>query len=277
MARHDDDVKLLAMGLCNGDRSDHLICPECGGGRSHERSMLIWVNDGVITYKCYRVKCGFHGRIGDTGVRTKTTHVAKQSFSSLVITSPPPVMYEYLEERFTLTRKELLLCGIKWEAEQERILIPINGIALHDNAELEGYLARAYPALQSHNTAVPKAVAHFKIDHPTCLMRPYRRLEDSLVLLEDYWSAMRVARYTPACALSGTSLGDRAIAAMLEAGVKHITFVLDADARQKARKLVAAHRLLFQSVRAVFLRGKDPKDMSEDELLSTVIEEIHHV
>lgn len=276
MGTERDQVKLLAMGLGDGERSDHLLCPMCSGGSSHERSMLIWVSNGCITYKCYRVKCGFHGRLGDTGVRVKVEHKAKQSFDSLVVTTPPPIVYEYLEERFGLTRTELVTCGIKWEAEQERILIPINGLPTCGEQMLEGYLARAYPALQTHNSATPKAVAHFKVDSPTCLMHPYRHTGDRLVLLEDYWSAMRVARHTQACALSGTSLGDRAISAMLSAGVKRIVFVLDADARQKARKLVAANRLLFQSVRAVFLFGKDPKDMSEDELLSTVIEEINH-
>ena len=277
MSSHVDEVKLLAMGLGDGERSDHQVCPKCGGGNSHERSMLIWVNGGCITFKCYRVKCGWSGKLGDTGVRVKVPHKAKQSFSDLVITTPPPLMYEYLEERFLLTYHELVTCGIMWEAEQERILIPINGLPTCGEQILEGYLARAYPALQSHNSAIPKAVAHFKVDAPTCLMHPYRHTGDTLVLLEDYWSAMRVARHTQACALSGTSLGDRAIGAMLAAGVKHLVFVLDADARQKARKLVAANRLLFQSVRAVLLFGRDPKDMSEDELMSTVIEEINHV
>lgn len=275
MTNHDDELRLLAMDLSDGERSQHLVCPECGGGDSHERSLLIWVNDGVITAKCYRVKCGWHRRLGDTGVRIKTERKVKQSFTTLKVTPLPPIAFEYLEERFTLTRKELLMNGVKWEAEQERILIPINGLRVHDSG-LEGYLARAYPELQMHNSAIPKAVAHFKVDEPTCLMQPFCQQGDTLVLLEDYWSAMRVARHVQACALSGTSLGDRAVTAMLRAGVKHLVFVLDADARQKARSLVHKHRLLFQSVRAVFLYGKDPKDMTEEELINTIIKELYH-
>lgn len=267
------EIKLLAMGLGDGDRSDHLLCPMCNGGSSHERSLLIWCNNGEITYKCYRVKCGLHGKLGDSGVRKKVARVAKQSYASLVVAPLPPLVIDYLQERFTFTRQELLLNGIKWEPEQERILLPINGLTEPNmGGELEGYLARAYPALQSHNSAIPKAVAHFRIDKPSCLMHPYGRLSDTLVLAEDFWSALRINRAVPACALSGTSLGDVALKTIIKAGVKHLVFVLDADARHKAMTLMLKYSLMFRSVRAVYLSGVDPKDMSEQDYQKLILE-----
>lgn len=276
MSNIHDEIKLLAMGLGDGDRTDHLICPVCGGGSSHERSLLIWCNGDALIYKCYRVKCGIHGSVGDTGVRVRTDKpVKRNSYACITPTPLPPHVASYLKHRFTFTHEELALNGIKWDATKERILIPITGIShCHSPDEQEGWLARAYPALQQRKYDLPKAVAHFRIEHPTCLMKPYGRIENSLILCEDFWSAMRVNRHLPACALSGTNLGEQAVKAMLKAGVKHLTFLLDADARQKARQLRRDYALLFDT-NAVLLSGVDPKDMTEEQM-SNLIEELHH-
>ena len=275
MSNVHDEIKLLAMDLADGERSSHLVCPICNGGSSHERSLLIWVNSGVITYKCYRVKCGVHGVIGDSGVRVPAvSKPRKESYSSLLPVPLPPRVTSYLKHRFTFTRDELLINGVKWEATQQRILIPITGIR-HTLTEHEGWLARAYSVLQTGASSIPKAVAHFKVEQPTCLMKPYGVAGDSLILCEDFWSAMRVNRYLPACALSGTHLGEQAIKAMLRAGVKRLTFVLDADARQKARQLKHDYALLFDT-RTVLLSGVDAKDMTEEQM-SELIEELNHV
>ena len=276
MSNIHDEIKLLAMDLADGERSSHLVCPVCNGGSSHERSLLIWCNGGIITFKCYRVKCGIHGVLGDSGVRTASVSKPKKdSYAALHPVPLPPLVTSYLKHRFTFTQEELAMNGIRWEATQQRILIPITGIQHNHNPyEQEGWLARAYPALQVRASATPKAVAHFRAEQPTCLMKPYGLLGDSLILCEDFWSAMRVNRHLPACAMSGTHLGEQAVKAMLRAGIKKLTFLLDADARQKARQLKHDYALLFDT-KAVMLSGVDAKDMTGEQM-SQLIEELHH-
>lgn len=279
MGMYDNDIALMAADLSIGERSDHLVCPACQGGAANERSLLIWSDPGKLAYKCFRVKCGISGCVGDSGFR-KTVNKKrnpKKLVSELRPTSLPDDVVEWLcEDRFPwLTRDMLYLNNVLWDDCIERVLIPIVSLTGFE----EGLLARKYPELMLDpaNNRGPKASAYFRHmpeDYAlTSLIRTRDCVrEDYMVVYEDFWSALRSNEFIPSCALSGTSVHESALLNIIKAGIKRVVFVLDADAVAKAAKLVQTNTLLFHSVSYVPLSGKDPKDMTRQEMRALITE-----
>jgi hypothetical protein len=275
----DDQVTLLAasVNLGVGDRSTHLRCPKCDDPRN---TFVMWGDPEGVAFRCYRASCGLHGRVGarlNYSPGTKLREVT-EAWKRL---HPIPLPYDcvdWLSHKFRLKEEDIWLNGILWDEGLERVLLPITGIP----RGMEGYLAREYPELQlrEHRTAT-KAKAIFgplpEGSSPSCLMKPWGAINDLLVITEDYWSAVRVNEFIPACALSGTSVGNEAIRAILAAGVERLIFVLDADATNKARSLVRMHSLLFRQIGFVTLEGADPKDLSLNALQTQVIDPIRRL
>ena len=270
---YDDAISLMGMDLGVGDRSTHLKCPKCSDPRN---TFVIWADADGLAYKCYRASCNLRGKVGGVvSYQSKKTRKVAPGWEWLRPEPVPDDVSDYLCERFYLTRDDLFINGVMWDEGSERVLMPITGL----NKGLEGYIARTYPELQYRaHPSQPKAKAIFRPTPegqlPTCLMKPWGSVRDTLVVLEDYWSAVRVNQHTPACALSGTSVGQEAIRAILKAGVSKLVFVLDADAINTARKLVREHALMFKAVGFVPLTGADPKDLTPSQLVSQVIQPI---
>lgn len=271
--RYDDEISLLGMDLTVGDRSTHLKCPKCN---SPGNTFVIWADADGLAFKCYRNSCGLRGKVGGAVQYSgKKLRKVAPGWSYLNPEVVPPDVAEYLCGRFYLQDEDLYINGVMWDEKSERVLLPITGLT----RELEGYIARTYPDVQlRQHPPQPKAKAIFRPTlegiNPSCLMKPWGGVVHTLVVLEDYWSAVRVNQFTPACALSGTSVGQEAIRAILKAGVQHLVFVLDADATNTARKLVREHALMFKSVNFVPLAGADPKDLSPAQLMQQVIQPI---
>lgn len=276
---YHDEVTLLAasVNLGVGERSQHLRCPKCEDSRN---TFVLWGDPEGVAFRCYRASCGLHGRVGARLHYNpdKKMRKASEAWQQLHPIPLPPDCADWLAHKFRLSEEELWLNGILWDERLERVLLPITGLP----RALEGYLAREYPDLQlrEHPTR-SKAKAIFAPSQegssPSCLMKPWGRVNDVLVVTEDYWSAIRVNQFIPACALSGTSVGTEAIRVILAAGVERLIFVLDADATLKARSLVRANSLLFRQIEFVTLTGRDPKDMSLPELQTQVIEPIRRL
>lgn len=275
-----DQVTLLAasVGLAVGERSAHVRCPKCDDSRN---TFVMWGDPEGVAYRCYRASCGVHGRVGSRlsmGGGAKRYTEASDAWKRLYPTALPEDCAEWLSHRFRLLVDELWLNGVLWDARLERVLLPITGIP----RKLEGYLARLYPELQTRgHPPGSKAKAIFGPmpagTQPSCLMKPWGNITDTLIITEDYWSALRINQHTPACALSGTSVGVEAIRAILQAGVERVVFVLDADAVQKARVLARENALLFRQVEFVTLSGLDPKDMSPRQLQAEVLTPIRRL
>lgn len=278
MGWHDEQVTLLAasIGLGVGDRSPHVRCPKCDHPGN---TFVMWGDADGVAYRCYRNSCGLHGKVGARLTYNPVKmRKASDAWQRLHPTALPPDCAEWLAHKFRLKEEDLWLNGVLWDEALERVLLPITGLP----RGLEGYLAREYPELQlREHPSRSKAKAIFapaaESTTPSCLMKPWGNVNTALVVTEDYWSAIRVNAFIPACALSGTSVGTEAIRAILAAGVEHLIFVLDSDATLKARSLVRANSLLFRRIEFVTLTGCDPKDMSLPELQAQVIEPLRRL
>lgn len=278
MSWYDDQVTLLAasINLGVGDRSTHLRCPKCDDSRN---TFVLWGDPDGVAFRCYRASCGLYGKVG-ARLLGAAPKVRKESdaWRRLHPTPLPDDCTAWLTRRFRLKEEDLWLNGILWDEGLERVLLPITGLP----RGMEGYLARHYPELQlREHRVLSKAKAILaplpEGTSPSCLMKPWGSMRDTLVVTEDYWSAIRVNAYVPACALSGTSVGAEAIRAILSAGVERLIFVLDADAANKARSLARANSLLFRQVEFVILKGPDPKDLDREQLLRDVISPIEEL
>lgn len=279
MTDYRDTVLSLASDLAIGDRSEHLVCPACGGGASHERSLLIWCNVDGITYKCYRAKCSLGGKIGEMGYRPVTKKVRKPRFHTDML-DPEPLpddVVDYLLGLFPwMSEKMLHINGVMWSETKEKVLYPIKSISGFN----EGYLARRYDdlVLCTNNKRSAKALAHYNTipdDYTlTCSMVPHgAQFDDVVVVYEDFPSALRSNEYIPSIALSGTSIQESTLMSLVKAGKKKVCIVLDADATAKAAKMVYNYALYFHQLCFVPLTGCDPKDMSDeamDKLIDTV-------
>lgn len=278
MGFYHDQVTLLAasVNLGVGERSSHLRCPKCDDPRN---TFVMWGDPDGVAFRCYRASCGLHGKVGARlNYAVPKQRPASDAWKKLRPTALPSDCAAWLSNKFNLKEEDIWLNGVLWDERLERVLLPITGLP----RGMEGYLARLYPELQLRDhPPSTKAKAIFgpmpEGSSPSCLMKPWGKVNDILVVTEDYWSAVRVNEFIPACALSGTSVGNEAIRAILGAGVERLIFVLDADATNKARSLVRTHSLLFRQIGFVTLKGRDPKDLSLSELQTQVIEPIRRL
>jgi len=95
--------------------------------------------------------------------------------------------------------------------------------------------------------------------------------KDTVVLCEDYLSAVRVSEFTDAMAILSTSLPERALRALLEKHYKNAVVWLDNDnvsVRQKERQLVRKLSLFVPNVR--YVEATDPKHFSSTLIHSTL-------
>lgn len=267
----DDVILDMTTDLAIGERSDHLVCPCCGGGDSSERSLLVWCHADGLVYKCYRVKCGLNGKVGQVGYRPIATKVRKPKYHTRML-SPEPlpddVLDWYLDWFWWADESMLMMNGVLWDEETERILYPIKSAT----GTHEGYLARLYDALvlDESNLQGPKARAYYNTlakDYKlTCMMTPINaQFEDYVVVVEDYPSAMRLNVEIPTIALSGTNVQDPTLMELVRVGKRKVCFVLDADATSKAAAMVYNYGLHFEHLTFVPLFHKDPKDMEDDD------------
>ncbi|AAM28363.1 DNA primase [Vibrio phage VpV262] len=275
----DTDILDMTTDLCIGERSDHLVCPCCRGGDSGERSLLVWCHADGLAYRCYRVKCGLSGKIGQSGYRPVSTKMRKPKCHTRQLHPEPlpnDVLDWYLDYFWWADAKMLRVNGVLWDETTERILYPIKSMT----GTHEGYLARRYDdlVLDKSNFQGGKAKAYYNslpTDYKmTCMMTPLKaQFDEWVVVVEDYPSAMRINTEIPCVALSGTSIQDATLMELVRAGKRKVCFVLDADATSKAASMVYNYGLHFEHLTFVPLFDADPKDMEDedfDDLVDTI-------
>lgn len=158
----------------------------------------------------------------------------------------------------------------KWSENEQGLYIPVHKELSAFGPRLAGYIKRSFS---------PKDYRTLRIDAGG-LWGLYRQggatpvqgvvPDGPLVLTEDVLSALRVAKYADAMALCGTELHPEAASLILTEGWKRAIVFLDGDnptVKMKARKI--ASRLSWL-VSEVVETGKDPKNHTDDELLTLI-------
>jgi hypothetical protein len=91
------------------------------------------------------------------------------------------------------------------------------------------------------------------------------RVSDTLILVEDQMSALKLAPHVHSLALLGTHLSDAKAAEIVAGGYKKVLISLDNDATREAIKMQLAHRNTIKHLYVAGL-GIDIKDMTQGEL-----------
>jgi hypothetical protein len=281
MNQYADAIKELGIGLDLDEVSRGLPCPCCGGGRTGEKKLYIKRTAKGYVYTCHRAKCELGaGFVGDKSyVKRGKPRPARLSMFDYYNLAPTRLVgeeYEFLSKKFRISKEVLYLQGLQFCERYMRVLIPIKTL---DGKEL-GYVGRLYPELVHNSEGIEggncKTVDFYK-DSANCagLLVPkmYTSILSHLVLQEDFFSALRISQHVPCVALGGTNISDAIVKQLLSKGVKHLYICFDADATTKARKFARELGMVFDT-HVIPLRGVDPKDMTEEELLRHVIDPI---
>lgn len=247
---------------------ERMLCPWCQGGEHNEMSFTISKKHNGFVYNCYRDSCrqaypsvGFYGTDTSAASDLKPCRKPLKQFMHPTQLLSAAQAALFMRE-FRLTRDDISHAGIVYGPTIDRFVFPIRG----PFGEHRGVVARSYdPAKRKQKTINYKEVdapfSHWEIaEH-----------NDILVLVEDFVSAQRVFKLGYSCiALLGTHLPDLTVIEMQRYAPEKVIIALDADARDKARKLNKQINVFFPKVQVAWLE-KDIKDMEYDHSIREVL------
>jgi hypothetical protein len=261
-------VALETAELEPGD-SIRIVCPECHGGSSRERSMNVTrTEDGATVYLCWRASCEARGAVGGSPNRlaslvrtrertykTKDPEIAKrfQSLNGGLMTVGHPGWH--------ISSKVLWEFNVLWDPDTSRYALPVYG----PTGVIRGWILRSMQAAR-----VPKTLAHPILPEPQLGWNRQRGTQ--VVVVEDIPSAIRLGEFgIRAVSLCGVHLTDEAIDELAEEA-EDVVWALDRDAYAKACALDRAHRLHFNNSTAILLPCdfKDQTDAQVVECLQSV-------
>lgn len=265
-----DEVKLLGADLDVDERSEHLLCPACNGGRSSERTFIITRTDTGLLYKCHRASCSVKGYVSSIGselikgyTKRKASKPRAKPYTRDMVKLPPE-QSGWLSTQFHITIQMMEQEGWKWNEETQRVILPIRD-ARH--AEL-GHNARYWRELDTMDliSVGPKSITYWnKLDVVKYHMPLREHRTDTLTLVEDQPSAVRLAQDTDTLALLGTHVTNELAHTIQAMRYSRIVLALDNDATLKALKIKRELGLFYNRFDVVPLPGPDIKDMTVDE------------
>lgn len=259
-----DMARAACAVFATGNTQSGLLCPECAGGTSHERSVSMWLRDARIAVaKCWRAKCGHSLEVvGDP---------------SLVLTEVSPAKWEprrlqrvraisqdlllYVERRYGLRAPTLARYGVTQAdtaTKDPRIVIPVYS----PSGSMRGQVLR----LACYGKRVKKAITQLL---PGELALAWFRVPDApgpVVVVEDALSAMRLAQLgRSAASLLGVNVSQEKVRELLDiAGKSGMLLCLDADATARAVNLCRRYGI---DVRRI---ARDFKDSPDIEIINAI-------
>lgn len=264
-----------------------IVCPFCEEDWKRQgrpavwrpsRSLAITRNTEGLLYHCYRATCARGNPGGFISARpassldyiTKKPKKKKQPKPFKWGTNPlSNEQFDFFKYKYGLTGPEIEEQGFKWAPEIERVVMPVMDIRGYEYA----VNARWYVELADWSNAETKAILYFdNVDVPRMHFpaRAGYSTSKPLYLVEDIISAIKVSRYAQCAALLGTNVGPDIITHLAEIGFQDIRIMLDPDATGKAIAVKRKYNLYFRNLSVVVLSKKDPKDLSEGELLEVL-------
>lgn len=266
LTNYDDAVKELALSLPDGCTDGGSPCPNCG----RTGSFNITRDGNTLKYICFRVACTCYGNTAsksNTGVQAVVKKVKLFTGDLTMLTDEE---YAYLSTTFRIP--EEVWDSTRYCERDGRVYFP----QYHISGQLQGYIARYYPALTTKKCWGAKALWKAVLPTEGGLLLPHMSVlsaihsQKRVVLVEDWPSAQRINSqlHIPTCCLGGTSLYATHIDTLIDMGVEQVIPVLDADAVVKAVKMCKTMSLCFDTM-TLPLTDRDPKDMTFEDLCLT--------
>lgn len=230
-----------------------IVCPECHGGSSGERSLDLSVVNSTLLYKCHRASCGVYGRDSIDG------YVVRKQARNI---QPMPSLLP-LRERDRIHLRSILGPDFTEVARiHDRIVYKVRG---RWGTHL-GYVKRTYP-WYAHSLGGKALNVVEDLSEPFIHFPPLTRrwLDDTLVVVEDIPSSIKLSSYMPCAAMMGTHLSLDDASYLRELGVSRLVVALDADALGKQYKIKQSIDFIFDCVIMPRL-SEDIKDMDDDDI-----------
>jgi hypothetical protein len=251
------DTLLLEFSyLTDGESTAGQLCPMCKGGSTGEHTLSVSRVGERLLWKCHRASCGFSGasgskQVGGYGGRTRTPVlrgvVGRTHYRNATVI--PEETLERISQAYYLEPRHLKQLG--WDEHYSRVVLPV----VSWSGEIIGSV------LRSESGGSPKALSYTE-DNAVGFFR--NRESESLIVVEDLYSALRASDYINAAAILGTHLNDERISFIRSTGCAVVYLALDADAYDKVIGYVKKYR---NDVRMIPVKlPKDLKNMSPSEL-----------
>lgn len=257
--------------LAEGQSVGGKICPECGGGRSRERSLRVSRYNGRLRAKCYRASCGWKYRGEQTAfVHNDYVHKPKELIPFAVVNNRPlkDEEKEQLSTKFSI--EQGMFDWAKWTHVDDfdfnrgpRFVLPI----LRPDGTVRG---KTYRSWDGH---LPKAQINKLSDEDMICWykpKPYGKV---LIVVEDQPSALRAAGSgVDAVALCGTLLDNSRLAEIKRQGYACVWLCLDQDATVNAFQMLAEFKFRLPQLKIKTL-DVDVKNMNVEQF-NKFLEEI---
>lgn len=254
-----------------------IVCPHCGGGNSGERSLSIKrTKEFVASYTCWRATCdlGF-GSVtlrGDGKLLYNSKMAPKdvKKYDRGVRSAPLLERHSrYLKRYYGLTDDLLAYGQVKSTERDGRIIF---GIFSPDRRK-RGKTVRMYKELLTTNSAavtLPKCINELSSENAVSQSwyykgRELRKKTDTLIVVEDIVSALRINPYYDSVALLGTVFSPAKQREIRMQKYKNVIMCLDKDATRTAARYSKTAGVNVPGLKVKFL-NKDIKNMSEEEI-----------
>ena len=255
------ELSILALQLEDGENCRD-VCPFCDA--VHEKSLSLSRVGQVVLYKCFRASCNRKGAINIRTGHNLSSKKKPRKITEFTRQLTPLTEEEYatLQARYSLTKREVDLHGLKSDKEVCRLWLPIRD---YFGREIAGH---SKDLNYIKGDPVPKSISYWGRYSGTKLHYVNSQGGREVVLVEDILSAMKVGRYAPCVALLGTNISDEIILA-LKKNYDSIVIALDEDATDRAWYFKKKYGLVMPIKVAPLQR--DPKDMSEQEIKEIIL------
>lgn len=259
-----NEVYLSYSSIGEGETASGQSCPACQGGSGQEKSLSVSRRSGTLLFNCHRSSCNLRGAVSIGGMPSFSLgkHGLERTSIYPRVTAEPlnTATIKFLATRFRIPEESLEYAGLGWTGDANwrygrRVAMPIYG---PDNRE-RGISYRSYEGVK------PKAIIELKGDDAAlgCWYK-WLRKSDTLILVEDQVSAIKLAPYVHSLALLGTNMNELLARDIADQAYKRVLICLDNDATFAAIKMQLAWK---GSIKGLLVNGlgKDIKDMNNDE------------
>lgn len=253
-----EKIRLTYEGLRDRETLAGELCPACKGGSSNEKTFSVSRREGRLLYICHRASCGVRGSTGSAGpsfsggTKQVSTRGAVGRWAFREAASVTGSVKKILYDKYEITESQISRCKIGIDELTERLVLPV----LSFRGDVEGATLRSLKVGEK-----PKSLTHTE---PGAMAWYLNHNSDTLIIVEDQFSAIRASEYMNAVALLGVNLNDERADAIKKAGFKRVFIALDYDAFGVSLELSIKYRSYLNLI--PLRLEKDIKDMSRQEL-----------
>ena len=257
--------------LSLGETTRNVQCPRCG----RDKSFSITRKEDNVQYNCFRALCPCSGTISLTGLdKVEAKNHKISMFRPKFYRKPLYRLTEPLRHLITSTwgvsTRDQVQNGFKWARDDGRLYIPV----YNHLGELTGATCKVLDKCDIE-AGSPKNIVYNHMETPKLdftsdtLYKTDYVDKETVIIVEDKLSAVRVSKYVPCVSIGGVFLSEEA-AIVLSSIYKNLVIALDADTwhtnKPVGKRLKDLYGLYFDEVINMYI-GVDFKNMKEEELI----------